>query len=142
MKKGSLQSYLQAHQDVNNNNLVSICQSISSGMTHLSNYHIFHNDLAARNILVEEFFSQSPNSTSSVEVIAKITDFGLASGRSSKRLQTIPIRWSSPEVMKRTSPVNEKTDVWSFGVLIYEVFTFCSHLPYRNLSMVKLLTGF
>ena len=83
-------------------------------MDFLSSQSICHGDLACRNILLTE------------ELVAKISDFGL-----SKRLYTKvsteakgmnqPIKWLALEALQ-FGEVSSKSDVWSFGVLLWELF--------------------
>lgn len=81
---------------------------------------IVHRDVAARNILI------------SAELRAKISDFGLARfldtggyyltqnyGRS------IPLAWYAPEVIE-FHKYSSKSDTWSFGVLLWEMFSFAA----------------
>jgi len=100
--------------------LLSICTQVAHGMCAVSWAGIIHRDLAARNVLV---FSVNP-------FHVKITDFGLsrlsANGQSVLGTQAgvLPVRWAPPEAISgRRKWVLELSDVWSFGVLMWEVYT-------------------
>ncbi|KAI8433425.1 hypothetical protein MSG28_015464 [Choristoneura fumiferana] len=90
-------------------------------------FQCIHRDLAARNVLV------------SGDLTIKIADFGLARDvrdyayyrkRSAGRL---PVRWMAPESLENNY-YTEHSDVWSFGVLFWEIMTFgCT--PYRKLPV-------
>ena len=104
---------------------------ICKGMAYLSRSHIVHRDLATRNVLVD------------VEWKAMIADFGLS--RETKAVgdgddsgdyyrssgSVFPIRWTSPESMQ-TLKFTEKSDVWSFGIVIVEIFQ-DGEIPYKQL---------
>ena len=93
-------------------------------MEFLGQRNIYHGDLAARNILLTD------------QRVAKVADFGL-----SKRLyhslessgstsgMKLPVKWLALEVLIN-GHANIKSDVWSFGVLVWEIFEL-GETPYR-----------
>ncbi|KAM9801230.1 LOW QUALITY PROTEIN: fibroblast growth factor receptor 1b [Neosynchiropus ocellatus] len=96
--------------------LVSAAFQVSRGMCYLASKKCIHRDLAARNVLVTDDF------------VMKIADFGLArdvhhidyykkttNGR-------LPVKWMAPEALF-DRVYTPQSDVWSFGVLLWEVFT-------------------
>lgn len=100
----------------------------AKGMAHLTANSFVHRDLAARNVLVD------------ATMTCKVADFGLARGIAGaragpdtnedgdeeeyyrSRTGTFPVRWTSPEAMQ-TMRFSEATDVWSFGIVMIELFT-------------------
>lgn len=102
--------------------LINICQQIACGMEHIASRGQVHRDLAARNCLVGQ------------NMVVKIGDFGLSRSLYSnlyiqeKSGADLPVRWIAPESLL-TGEFRLHSDVWSFGVLMWEVFTF-GHLPY------------
>ncbi|KAF1761910.1 hypothetical protein GCK72_010169 [Caenorhabditis remanei] len=116
---GDLQKYLQQTLHISNKQLILFSLDIASGMAHLASKEFIHRDLAARNCLI----------TKSLQV--KISDFGLAhKGKEIrvKKLKKAPIRWLSPETLLK-GIFNEKTDVWSYGVVLTELMTRCAADP-------------
>ena len=108
--------------------LFRILHQIADGMECIHYHGIIHKDLAARNILV---FSFDP--ISSDQITVKICDFGMSSlldpastsnyyyGNEGSQKE-LPVRWMAPESLDRNK-WSEKTDVYSFGVLLWEILT-------------------
>jgi len=91
-------------------------------------------DIAARNVLLH-----------TSDLIAKVTDFGMSrqlENSQSSRQKTIsligPLKWMSPEQLS-DQRVSKASDVFSFGVLIYEVFA--KELPWKGLTPVSAAQG-
>jgi insulin receptor len=87
-------------------------------MCHLHKHNIVHRDLAARNILLTHANNLS-------EAHLKITDFGMSrvlhQGNEGITKNALgPIRWMAPESIGQQI-YSKKSDVWMFGVLIYEI---------------------
>ena len=117
---------------LNDRCLIQWVHDIAQGMKYLSVKKIMHGDLAARNVLLSDSDLVGNN------LIAKIADFGLSKKfydnityEKQSRLH-IPWKWMAPEYLIRdVFMIN--SDVWSFGVLIYEVFSF-GRSPYGHQS--------
>jgi len=116
---------------------ITVCMQVAEAMTHLHLYNVLHRDLATRNTLVFRFDPQNWKL-----VVVKVTDYGLSllthkgftGGASVVEVATMssnaagPTRWMAPEsIMRRV--YSKKSDVWSFGVLLYEVWTL-GMIPY------------
>ncbi|PIK41355.1 putative vascular endothelial growth factor receptor 1-like [Apostichopus japonicus] len=103
-----------------------IARDIANGMTHIQEKRFYHGDLAARNVLVGEGLT------------IKIADFGLADDiytRGYKRRATeqkIPVKWCSLETILN-GICSSEGDSWSFGVLLYEIFTL-GGTPYPGIA--------
>lgn len=105
---------------------VDIAQQIAAGMVYLSERGFVHRDLATRNCLVGEHMD------------VKISDFGLTRyvvpGEcfQGSENDAIPIRWMPLEAILYNKFTSE-SDVWSFGVLLWEIFSFALQ-PYYGMA--------
>uniref|UniRef100_A0A673BRW5 Tyrosine-protein kinase n=1 Tax=Sphaeramia orbicularis TaxID=375764 RepID=A0A673BRW5_9TELE len=124
MENGALSDYLRARKgQLSQDTMLGMCLDVSEGMAYLESSNFIHRDLAARNCLV------SKNNE------VKVSDFGMTrfvldDQYTSSQCSKFPVKWSSPEVI-RFCKFSSKSDVWSFGVLMWEVYNE-GRLPYDN----------
>eukprot|EP00800_Vazella_pourtalesii_P018748 TRINITY_DN6137_c0_g1_i1.p1 TRINITY_DN6137_c0_g1~~TRINITY_DN6137_c0_g1_i1.p1 ORF type:complete len:605 (-),score=142.36 TRINITY_DN6137_c0_g1_i1:38-1852(-) len=126
-KHGSLKFYLREMDTLPPlKKLVYLSSDIAYGMSYLAGQNIIHRDLAARNVVVAE------------DGICKVTDFGFSRQLDSEiyvssNTQEVPVRWTAPEALNEAKH-SVSSDVWSFGVVMWEIFTKCERQPYDHLS--------
>ncbi|XGW01223.1 hypothetical protein V3C99_013860 [Haemonchus contortus] len=102
---------------------IKYCSHAAMGLSYLTKQGIIHRDVAARNCLIGKHDT------------AKISDFGLSivgTQKKEKTLKKVPVRYLAPETLKKRQ-YTVKTDVWSFGVFIWEVFHDGLE-PYREMT--------
>ena len=132
MKHGALLDYLRKGEgkDLQFSQLIDIAAQIASGMAYLEEHSYIHRDLAARNILVGE------------GLVCKVADFGLAriikeEVYNPQEGTKFPIKWTAPEAAMHNK-FSVKSDVWSFGIVIYELITHGA-LPYPGMNNREVL---
>ncbi|KAM9480197.1 tyrosine-protein kinase ZAP-70-like isoform 2-T2 [Salvelinus alpinus] len=125
---GPLNKFLSTNRDkVTVENIVGLMHQVSMGMKYLEEKNFVHRDLAARNVLLVN------------QQFAKISDFGLSKALGADnnyyKARTAgkwPLKWYAPECMN-FHKFSSKSDVWSFGVTMWEAFSFGGK-PYKKMK--------
>ncbi|XP_047495021.1 high affinity nerve growth factor receptor-like [Penaeus chinensis] len=150
MEHGDLNNYLRSHNEdvalqageealsepISVMDCLQIALQVAAGMKYLASQHYVHRDLATRNCLV------------GANLVVKIGDFGMSrdvyttdyyqfGGRT-----LLPVRWMPPEsILYRRFTI--ESDIWSFGVVLWEIFTGGKQpwYGYNNQEVITQITG-
>ncbi|KAJ0266748.1 hypothetical protein HA466_0006930 [Hirschfeldia incana] len=127
LTEGSLRAYL--HKPENRSlplkKLIEFALDIGRGMEYIHSRHVIHRDLKPENVLIDEDFQ------------LKIADFGIACEEEyCDMLADDPgtYRWMAPEMIKR-KPHGRKADVYSFGLLLWEMVAGAT--PYEDMNPIQ-----
>uniref|UniRef100_A0A8B9QSS9 Tyrosine-protein kinase receptor n=1 Tax=Anas platyrhynchos TaxID=8839 RepID=A0A8B9QSS9_ANAPL len=146
MAGGDMKSFLRQNRPRVNQpptltmqDLLNIARDIACGCKYLEENHFIHRDIAARNCLL---------TCTGAGRIAKIGDFGMARDiyrasyyRKGGRAM-LPVKWMPPEAFLE-GIFTSKTDTWSFGVLLWEIFSL-GYMPYpckTNQEVLEFVTS-
>ncbi|KAM9306169.1 tyrosine-protein kinase SYK isoform 2-T3 [Pholidichthys leucotaenia] len=126
-KLGPLNKFLQKNRQMSIKNITELVHQVSMGMKYLEEHNFVHRDLAARNVLLV------------TQHYAKISDFGLSKAVAEDQNYYMakghgkwPVKWYAPECINYFK-FSSKSDVWSFGVLMWEAFSY-GQKPYKGMK--------
>eukprot|EP00042_Codosiga_hollandica_P055009 m.758146 g.758146 ORF g.758146 m.758146 type:complete len:187 (+) comp59033_c0_seq3:4323-4883(+) len=132
MGGGDLVSYLRSHREdlqESVSTLHNVVLQVADAMSLLERFRVVHRDLAARNVLVSD---------KGLDCV-KLSDVGLSRTLAAspyykkKSRDKVPARWLAPESITR-GVYDSSSDVWSFAVLCWEVFTLGAE-PYGDMEI-------
>ncbi|KAL6655135.1 hypothetical protein ACP70R_005961 [Stipagrostis hirtigluma subsp. patula] len=130
MSGGSVYDYLHKHKGVFKlPALLGVAIDVSKGMSYLHQNNIIHRDLKTANLLMD------------VNGTVKVADFGVARVKAQSGVMTAETgtyRWMAPEVIEH-KPYDHKADVFSFGILMWELIT--GKIPYEYLTPLQAAVG-
>ncbi|XP_065209220.1 plexin-A4-like [Planococcus citri] len=129
---GNLLDFLRNHYQPSKNRKndltvkvqLTFALQIARGMEYLASIKLIHRDLAARNILIFD------------DYVLKIADFGLARDirnadyYKQKTKGRLPVKWMAPETLTHRRH-STQSDVWSYGILLWEIVTYGA-VPYAT----------
>lgn len=107
--------------------VVAWAKDIACGMNYLHQHKIIHRDLKSPNVLIGDNYT------------VKISDFGTSriwNEVSTKMSFAGTVAWMAPEAIQE-SPCSEKVDVWSFGVVLWELIT--CEIPYKDMEQSSIM---
>uniref|UniRef100_A0A674EHI6 Mitogen-activated protein kinase kinase kinase n=1 Tax=Salmo trutta TaxID=8032 RepID=A0A674EHI6_SALTR len=127
--QGQLYEVLRAGRNITPSLLIDWAMGIAGGMNYLHLHKIIHRDLKSPNMLITH------------DDLVKISDFGTSKelfDKSMKMSFAGTVAWMAPEVI-RNEPVSEKVDIWSFGVVLWEMLT--GEVPYKDVDSSAIIWG-
>ncbi|XP_006816623.1 fibroblast growth factor receptor 3-like, partial [Saccoglossus kowalevskii] len=119
--------------------LTDVAIHVAQGLEFLHSKHVIHRDIAARNVVIYG------------DGIGKICDLGLSrdvyqtiyckrpSPSDEERDMQLPIRWMAPETLAGDFVYSNKSDMWSYGVLLWEISAL-GQRPYHHVKPEHLLS--
>ena len=143
MEKGDLNQYLLEFESITSDDkqtgdllipvstLTNMSTQIANGMKYLSSKNFIHRDLATRNCLIGG------------NLQVKIADFGMSRNLYQSHYYVLkghailPVRWMAKECFY--GKFSTKTDVWAFGITMWEIFTLAKDIPYEDMEDKELI---
>ena len=143
MEKGDLNQYLLEFESIASDDkqkgdllipastLTNMSTQVANGMKYLTSKNFIHRDLATRNCLI------------GMNLQVKIADFGMSRNLYQSHYYVLkghailPVRWMAKECFY--GKFSTKTDVWAFGVTMWEIFTLAKDIPYEDMEDEELI---
>ncbi|GFN89589.1 mitogen-activated protein kinase kinase kinase [Plakobranchus ocellatus] len=126
---GQLYEVLRDGKEIPPTLVLDWAKQIASGMNYLHSFKIIHRDLKSPNVLVAS------------NDVVKISDFGTSrewNEKSTKMSFAGTVAWMAPEVI-RNEMCSEKVDIWSYGVVLWELLT--AEVPYKDVDSSAIIWG-
>ena len=130
MKHGTLLEYLKSERNsLNFPQLIDMGVQVAAGMAYLEEKNCIHRDVAAKNIYV------------TINQICKLAGLSVTrvseNAIGSQNRGMSPVKWTAPEALMHAS-FTIKSDVWSFGILLYELVTY-GETPYPDMNNAQVV---
>lgn len=132
-ERGSLRDFLRRHGKLPSRMQWKFARDIANAMKHLHEMQppLIHRDLTSSNILITKYFQ------------AKVADLGMATTGNATGLEEAgsfgAVPWMAPEVLRDTEAQDEKCDVFSFGVIVWELAT--GLMPWSEMNPFRVMVA-
>ncbi|XP_054721398.1 LOW QUALITY PROTEIN: mitogen-activated protein kinase kinase kinase 13-A-like [Uloborus diversus] len=126
---GTLHDLLRRGTEIPPKKVMEWSKQVANGMNYLHTHKIIHRDLKSENILI------------GYNDVLKISDFGTSKQYNDKSVKMSfagTVAWMAPEVI-RNEVCSEKVDIWSFGVVLWELLT--CETPYKGVDSSAVIWG-
>ena len=131
MSSGNLQQYLRNNAiTILLHHQITICKQVALGLEYIQNNLYVHRNIKAKSILLGEGLLCKIGNFKMVKPLNHNKDEYIAS-----KSEKVSVRWCAPEALQEQR-FSLKSDVWSFGILMYEVVT-CGSVPYPNQTNIE-----
>lgn len=111
---------------------IDVIHQIATGMAHLEKSNCIHRSVLSRSMLIGNGLVCKVGSFGSARILDKgVLEYKIPQG------ERVPIKWSAPEVLRKNQ-FSVKSDVWSFGILMYEVIMY-GNFKISNSNAEKLI---
>ncbi|KAJ3427221.1 ankyrin repeat and protein kinase domain-containing protein [Anaeramoeba flamelloides] len=132
---GNLNKYLISPKKISRKKKISLALEIAIGVQYLHSNNLVHRDLKSPNILLDQNFNP------------KITDFGLTKTmdfHNSVDFNTVAgtMAWMAPELLRSELDYNYKVDIYSFGIILWEISTRLVPLQELNFLTIPVKVGY
>lgn len=100
--------------------IINIARQVGEAIQYLHSMKVIHGNLKSTNVIIDK------------NMKVWVTDYGFLDCKDLVPLEKSTPEWAAPELIKGTSGYDEKIDAYSFGILLFEMFT--RHLPFESLQ--------
>lgn len=139
LENRTLKEYLPCEgKDLKTSELIKISSQVAAAMSYLEKQNCIHQHLAAKNIMVEVHDDEEVTIKCKLSVyphLHKVSHYGATY---TPPAGSLPIRWSSHKSIVKNE-INIKSNVWTFGILVWEIIHYCSSYPYPEMSEMTVL---
>jgi len=150
-----LDEFIRKQTSISYSSHLSSLFQIVSAMKYLEQLNVVHRDLALRNCLVyqtsccsesDSNFSDFKELNHAQQIHIKITDMAICLPQYQKdyfnynNSKLLPVRYMAAEALFHGT-FSSSSDVWSFGILMWQMFTNCSDVPFNEWSNTEYLNN-